>query len=51
MKDPEFDAEMNKSKLEINPLTGAEMESIVKKLFAMDAANVAKIREVLVPKN
>lgn len=51
MKDPEFVAEMNKSKLEINPLTGAEMESVVKKLFAMDAANVAKIREVLVPKN
>ena len=50
MKDPEFVAEMNKSKLEINPLTGAEMENIVKKLFAMDAANVAKIREVLVPK-
>jgi tripartite-type tricarboxylate transporter receptor subunit TctC len=51
MKDPEFVAEMNKSKLEINPLTGAEMESVVKKLFAMDAGNVAKIREVLVPKN
>jgi tripartite-type tricarboxylate transporter receptor subunit TctC len=51
MKDPEFVAEMNKSKLEINPLTGAEMETVVKKLFAMDAGNVAKIREVLVPKN
>ncbi|MCE3243228.1 MAG: tripartite tricarboxylate transporter family receptor [Deltaproteobacteria bacterium] len=51
MKDPEFVAEMDKSKLEINPLSGSEMESIVKKLFGMDAANVAKIREVLVPKN
>lgn len=51
MKDPEFLAEMKKSKLEINPLTGGEVDAIVKKLFQMDAKNVAKIREVLVPKN
>lgn len=51
MKDPEFVAEMKKSKLEINALTGAEMDAIVKKLFQMDAKTVAKIRDVLVPKN
>jgi tripartite-type tricarboxylate transporter receptor subunit TctC len=51
MKDPEFVAEMKKSRLEINPLTGGEIESIVKKLFQMDTKNVAKIREVLIPKN
>jgi tripartite-type tricarboxylate transporter receptor subunit TctC len=51
MKDPEFLAEIKKSKLEVNPLTGPEVEGIVKKLFQMDAKNVAKIREVLVPKN
>jgi tripartite-type tricarboxylate transporter receptor subunit TctC len=51
MKDPEFLAEIKKSKLEINPLTGLEVDGIVKKLFQMDAKNVAKIREVLVPKN
>ena len=51
MKDAEFLAEMKKSKLEINALTGAEVDGIVKKLFQMDAKNVAKIREVLVPKN
>jgi tripartite-type tricarboxylate transporter receptor subunit TctC len=51
MKDPEFLAEMKKSKLEINPLTGGEVDGIVKKLFQMDARNVAKIRDVLVPKN
>jgi tripartite-type tricarboxylate transporter receptor subunit TctC len=51
MKDPEFLAEMKKSKLEINPLSGAEVDATVKKLFQMDAANVAKIREVLIPKN
>jgi len=51
MKDPELLAEMKKSKLEINPLTGNEMDGIVKNLFKMDAKSVAKIREVLVPKN
>jgi len=51
MKDPEFLAEMKKSKLEINPLSGAEVDGIVKKLFQMDTKNVAKIRDVLVPKN
>ena len=51
MKDPEFLAEMKKSKLEINALTGAEVDAFVKKLFQMDAKNVAKIRDVLVPKN
>lgn len=51
MKDPEFLAEMKKSKLEINALTGAQVDSIVKKLFQMDAKTVAKIRDVLVPKN
>jgi tripartite-type tricarboxylate transporter receptor subunit TctC len=51
MKDPEFVAEMKKSKLEINPVSGTDVESIVKKLFQMDAKNVAKIREVLIPKN
>lgn len=51
MKDSEFLAEMKKSKLEINPLTGAEVNGFVRKLFQMDAANVAKIKEVLIPKN
>ena len=51
MKDPEFLAEMKKSRLEVNPLTGGEMGNIVNKLFQMDTKNVAKIREVLIPKN
>jgi tripartite-type tricarboxylate transporter receptor subunit TctC len=51
MKDAEFLAEMKKSKLEINPLTGGEVDGIVKKLFQMDSKTVARVREVLVPKN
>jgi hypothetical protein len=42
---------MKKSKLEINPLSGTEVDGVVKKLFQTDAKSVAKIREVLVPKN
>jgi tripartite-type tricarboxylate transporter receptor subunit TctC len=51
MKDAEFLAEMKKSKLEINALSGAEVDGIVKKLFRMDAKTVATVRDVLVPKN
>jgi tripartite-type tricarboxylate transporter receptor subunit TctC len=51
MKDAEFLAEMKKSKLEINSLTGAEVEGIVKKLFQMDGKSVAKLRDILVPKS
>ena len=51
MTDGEFLAEMKKSKLEINPLSGAEVDGIVRKLFQTDGKSVAKIREVLVPKN
>ena len=51
MADGDFLAEMKKSKLEINPVTGAEVDGIVGKLFQTDAKSVAKIRDVLVPKN
>jgi tripartite-type tricarboxylate transporter receptor subunit TctC len=51
MTDGEFLAEMKKSKLEINPLSGAEVNGIVRKLFQTDGKSVAKIRGVLVPKN
>jgi hypothetical protein len=43
-------AESEKAKLEINPLSGTEVDGIVKKLFQMDAKSVAKVRDVLVPK-
>jgi len=51
MKDPEFLMEMKKSKLEINALSGTEVNRVVSKLFQMDGANVNKIREILIPKN
>jgi tripartite-type tricarboxylate transporter receptor subunit TctC len=50
MKDPEFLAEMKKSKLEVNPLSGVEVENTVQKLFQMDSSSATKLREVLIPK-
>ena len=51
MKDGDFLAEMKKSKLEINPLSATEVDGDRQKLFQTDAKSVAKIRDVLVPKN
>jgi hypothetical protein len=50
MKDPEFAAELKKADLDLNPLSGAEVESTVGKLFQLDAAIVAKLKHILVPK-
>jgi tripartite-type tricarboxylate transporter receptor subunit TctC len=47
MKDREFLAEAAKSKLEVNPVTGAEVETIVSGLFKTDAALLAKMSEIL----
>ena len=47
MKDPEFLADAKKSKLDINPLDGAELERNVREVFNLDAALVPKAREIL----
>ncbi len=47
MKDSEFLAEAQKSKLDIDPVTGEETESIVKQLFNLDAAVVSRLKEIL----
>ena len=50
MKDKEFIAEIIKGNLEIQPLTGAEVETIARKLYQVDQSLVGKLREILVPK-
>jgi tripartite-type tricarboxylate transporter receptor subunit TctC len=50
MKDPEFLAEIKKANLEIEPLTGPEMEAIVRKLYQLDQSMVVKLKEILVPR-
>jgi hypothetical protein len=50
MKDKEFIAEILKGNLEIEPLNGAEVETIARKLYQVDQNLVVKLREILVPK-
>jgi len=49
LKDAEFLAEASKSKLDIDPVGGEEIENVVADLFKLDAAMVAKLKSVLVP--
>ncbi len=50
LRDPEFVAETNKAKLEIDPLTGEEIEKIVAGLFSTSPAMVSKLADVLAVK-
>jgi hypothetical protein len=47
MQDKDFLAEATKSKLDVDPVTGEEVEKIVAGLFRLDSATVAKMSEVL----
>ncbi len=47
LKDPEFIADAKKSRLDIDPLTGEEIEKIVAQLFKMDAGLVNQLKEIL----
>jgi tripartite-type tricarboxylate transporter receptor subunit TctC len=49
MKDPGFVAEADKLKLEINPLTGAQVEDLVKQVYAGTPPEVAKRAASLLP--
>ena len=50
MKDPEFLAETKKSELEVNPMSGDEVQSIVQGFFKLQPSVVAKLKEVMLPK-
>ncbi|MBI2211510.1 MAG: hypothetical protein HYU47_13125, partial [Deltaproteobacteria bacterium] len=50
LKDPAFLAEAKKSKLDIDPIPGDEMEKVVGGLFKIEPGMVAKLKDVLVPK-
>jgi len=47
LKDKDFVAEAVKSKLDIDPVSGEEVEKTVAGLFKLDAATVAKMAEIL----
>jgi tripartite-type tricarboxylate transporter receptor subunit TctC len=50
MKDPEFLAEAKKAKLDLDPMTGEEVEKVVAGLFKISPAQTAKLKEILAPK-
>lgn len=47
MKDPEFLADAKKSQLDINPLTGEELEENVRDIFKLEPALTEKLKEIL----
>jgi tripartite-type tricarboxylate transporter receptor subunit TctC len=49
LKDPEFLAEAKKGNLDIEAVTGEEIETIVNDLFKLEPAWVAKLKAILVP--
>ena len=49
MKDPEFLADAKKANLEIEPITGREMQQIVAGIFKLDPAITAKVKAILNP--
>src|SRR5258708_31432392 len=47
MKDPEFLADTQKAKLDLDPIDGAEIEKQVKELFKLEPALVSRLKEIL----
>lgn len=47
LKDPEFLADAKKSNLDVNPVSGEEVEKIVGSLFNLDPALVSRLKEIL----
>ncbi len=50
MKDPGLLEEAKKSNLDINPVTGEEVEQIIKGLFSINPSLVSRLKEILYPK-
>ena len=50
LKDPEFLADAQKAKLDVEPISGEDLEKRVAKLFKLSPALVAKLKEILIPK-
>jgi tripartite-type tricarboxylate transporter receptor subunit TctC len=50
LKDPEFLADAKKSKLDIEPVAGEELEKVVQDLYKIDPATLARLKDVLMPK-
>jgi tripartite-type tricarboxylate transporter receptor subunit TctC len=49
LRDPEFLAEAKKASLDIQPVSGEEVERVVRGLFDIEPAFIARMKQVLVP--
>jgi tripartite-type tricarboxylate transporter receptor subunit TctC len=49
LKDPEFLADAKKTRLDIDPLTGEEIEKTVSQIKSIPAATIAKLKDVILP--
>ncbi|HEX2931009.1 MAG TPA: hypothetical protein VHV54_14905, partial [Candidatus Binatia bacterium] len=49
MKDPDFLADSKKANLDLDPVTGPEMERLVAGIFKLDPALAAKLKAILNP--
>jgi tripartite-type tricarboxylate transporter receptor subunit TctC len=49
MKDPEFLADAKKANLDLEPVTGREMQQIVAGIFKLDPSMAAKVKAILNP--
>lgn len=50
MKDPKFLADAKKTKLSVDPMSGADVEKLLKRIYAADPTTVHKLQQVM-PKN
>jgi len=49
MKDPDFLADAAKSRLDIDPVTGTELENLVRGLFKLSSSMISKLKTILLP--
>lgn len=50
LKAPEFLADAQKAKLDVDPISGEELEKMIAKTFKLNPLTVAKLKEILIPK-
>ena len=50
MKDPEFLAEADKLKIEIDPLTGEQVAALIADIYKTPPETVARVRDAMAPK-
>lgn len=50
LKDPEFLADAQKAKLDVEPISGEELEKKISRMSKLNPSLVAKLRDILIPK-